>query len=72
MLPRFVRLTVRDRGTGVDLLANAQFVLHADAPMACSEDKATMSCVSGPATGDDNQAAKQRGVQPTEGQRSVL
>jgi prepilin-type N-terminal cleavage/methylation domain-containing protein len=38
-LPHSVRLTLRDRATGVDLLAGGDFPVRANAPMACSSGK---------------------------------
>jgi hypothetical protein len=45
-LPRFVRLILRDRVTGVDLLGEADFVVRADAPAACGRPNATVACLS--------------------------
>jgi prepilin-type N-terminal cleavage/methylation domain-containing protein len=44
-LPRFVRLILRDRTTGTDLLAGADFVVHADASDGCAQNGAS-SCVA--------------------------
>lgn len=35
-LPRFVRLTLRDRSTGVDLFPGAEFIIRSDAPPSCT------------------------------------
>ena len=45
-LPRFVRLMLRDRATGSDLLVGAEFVVRADAPDACAQVDATASCLA--------------------------
>ena len=45
-LPRFVRLMLRDRATGSDLFAAAEFVVRADAPEACAQVDATASCLA--------------------------
>jgi hypothetical protein len=45
-LPRFVRLIVRDRATGRDLLGEADFVVRADAPAACGRPDATPGCLA--------------------------
>ena len=45
-LPRYVRLIVRDRGTGADLLGEANFVVRADAPPACGRTAADLACLS--------------------------
>jgi prepilin-type N-terminal cleavage/methylation domain-containing protein len=37
-LPRFVRLILRDRVTGADLLAGTEFVIHADVSAACAQN----------------------------------
>ncbi len=45
-LPRFVRLILRDRATGSDLLGEADFVVRADAPPGCGRPDAATSCLS--------------------------
>jgi hypothetical protein len=45
-LPRFVRLILRDRATGSDLLGEADFVVRADAPPGCGRPAAAASCLS--------------------------
>jgi len=45
-LPRFVRLILRDRATGSDLLGEADFVVRANAPPACGRPDASASCLS--------------------------
>jgi len=45
MLPRFVRLLVRD-SSGRDVLGEADFVLRADAPASCGRSDASVSCLS--------------------------
>jgi len=35
-LPRFVRLTLRDRSTGADLFPGAEFIIRSDAPPSCT------------------------------------
>ena len=44
-LPRFVRLILRDRDTGADLLPSAQFVIRADSSSGCAQGNST-ACVS--------------------------
>ena len=44
-LPRFVRLILRDRDTGADLLPSAQFVIRADSSSGCGQGNST-ACVS--------------------------
>jgi len=45
-LPRFVRLILRDRGTGLDLLGETDFVVRADAPAACGRSDANPGCLT--------------------------
>lgn len=45
-LPRFVRLILRDRSTGSDPVGEADFIVHADAPLACARADAGPDCVS--------------------------
>jgi prepilin-type N-terminal cleavage/methylation domain-containing protein len=45
-LPRFVRLILRDRATGADLLGEADFAVRADAPAGCGRPDAATSCLS--------------------------
>jgi prepilin-type N-terminal cleavage/methylation domain-containing protein len=47
-LPRYVRLIVRDRETGTDLLGEATFVVRSDAPPACGRNDAVPACLSEP------------------------
>jgi prepilin-type N-terminal cleavage/methylation domain-containing protein len=50
-LPRFVRLVLRDRTSGSDLLGEADFVVRADAPPGCGRPDAATSCLSPAWTG---------------------
>jgi prepilin-type N-terminal cleavage/methylation domain-containing protein len=45
-LPRFVRLVLRDRATGDDLLGEADFVVRANAPPDCGRPNAAVGCLS--------------------------
>jgi prepilin-type N-terminal cleavage/methylation domain-containing protein len=45
-LPRFVRLILRDRSTGSDPVGEADFIVHADVPLACGRADAGLDCVS--------------------------
>jgi type II secretory pathway component PulJ len=45
-LPRFVRLILRDRATGADLLGEADFIVRANAPPACGRSDATTGCLA--------------------------
>jgi prepilin-type N-terminal cleavage/methylation domain-containing protein len=44
-LPRFVRLILRERDTGVDLLPSAQFVIRADSSSGCAQGNSA-ACAS--------------------------
>jgi hypothetical protein len=46
VLPRYVRLILRDRATGADLLGEADFVIRANAPAACGRSDAAVACLS--------------------------
>jgi prepilin-type N-terminal cleavage/methylation domain-containing protein len=46
VLPHYVRLMLRDRDKGVDLLGEADFVVRANAPPACGRTEATPACLS--------------------------
>jgi general secretion pathway protein J len=46
VLPRYVRLILRDRASGTDLLGEAAFVVRADAPAACGRSEADPACLS--------------------------
>ena len=48
MLPRYVRLILRDRKTGADLLGEATFLVRADAPAVCGRNNATAACLLAP------------------------
>lgn len=45
-LPRFVRLIMRDRATGADPVGEADFIVNADAPLACGRPDASPDCLS--------------------------
>jgi prepilin-type N-terminal cleavage/methylation domain-containing protein len=47
LLPRLVRLTVRDRASGTELIAGTQFLLRADAPIGCAQLAAAAECLTG-------------------------
>ena len=46
LLPRFVRLILRDRATGADLLGEADFIIRANAPASCARSDAVVSCLT--------------------------
>jgi len=45
-LPRFVRLVLRDRATGANAIGEADFIVRADAPLACGRSDAGTDCLS--------------------------
>jgi general secretion pathway protein J len=45
-LPRFVRLILKDRTSGSDLLGEADFVVRADAPPGCGRPDASAGCLT--------------------------
>jgi len=45
-LPQYVRLNLRDRATGVNLVGEADFVIRANAPAACGQADAVVACLS--------------------------
>lgn len=47
LLPRLVRLTIRDRASGAELLPGLAFVLRADAPLGCAQAGASTDCLKG-------------------------
>ena len=48
-LPRLVKLSLRDRASGIDLLGGAEFVIRADAPPVCAGAGAGTDCLLNPA-----------------------
>jgi hypothetical protein len=46
VLPRYVRLILRDRASGKDLLGEAAFVIRSDAPASCGRSEADPACLS--------------------------
>jgi hypothetical protein len=45
-LPRFVRLVLRDRATDANPVGEADFIVRADAPLACGRSDAGTDCLS--------------------------
>jgi prepilin-type N-terminal cleavage/methylation domain-containing protein len=60
VLPRYVRLMLRDRATGADLLGEADFMVRANAPAACGRADAALACLSAapPAQTDASEAER--------------
>jgi prepilin-type N-terminal cleavage/methylation domain-containing protein len=44
-LPRFVRLIVRSRETGLDLLAGTEFIIRSNSPPSCVQENASAKCL---------------------------
>jgi len=57
-LPRLVKLALRDRATGGDLLGGAEFAIRADAPLPCAVADAELDCLSGKAPAEQSQPAR--------------
>jgi prepilin-type N-terminal cleavage/methylation domain-containing protein len=53
-LPHLVRLNLRDRATGADLLPGTEFVIRANAPGGCTQGDSA-ACTAGPATASKSQ-----------------
>ncbi|WP_027580560.1 prepilin-type N-terminal cleavage/methylation domain-containing protein [Bradyrhizobium sp. Ai1a-2] len=45
--PRLVRLSIRDRASGAELVPAVQFALRADAPISCARPGAKATCLTG-------------------------
>jgi len=56
-LPRLVKLSLRDRTSGIDLFGGATFAIHANAPPACALQDAAKDCLSS-STSDDQRPVK--------------
>ena len=54
-LPRFVRMSVRSRGTGAELLSGSQFVVRSNSPPSCVADDANATCLVAAADNGTNQ-----------------
>src|SRR5215475_73929 len=63
VLPRYVRLILRDRETGTDLLGEATFVVRADAPPACGRNDAAPACLSEPPSASVGPSKSERPAQ---------
>jgi general secretion pathway protein J len=59
-LPRFVRLVLRDRATGANPIGEADFIVRADAPLACGRFDAGTDCLSHPLPAARRRAALER------------
>jgi hypothetical protein len=61
-LPLLVKLSLRERATGIDLLGGAEFVIRADAPPACAAAGIGAECLTSPA-GQQQQAPSANAIQ---------
>jgi prepilin-type N-terminal cleavage/methylation domain-containing protein len=64
-LPRLVKLALRDRVSGTDLLGGAEFAIRADAPLPCAAADAGVDCLSG--SGSGSQQSPQIAPQQSQG-----
>jgi prepilin-type N-terminal cleavage/methylation domain-containing protein len=63
VLPQYVRLNLRDRSTGANLLGEADFAIRANAPAACGQADAVVACLSVATSGQSNAPEPKRQVQ---------
>jgi len=68
-LPRLVKLTVRDRASGIDLLGGAEFLIRADASRACAREGANPDCTTNPGGTDPAAPANPQPPNQTRGRR---
>jgi prepilin-type N-terminal cleavage/methylation domain-containing protein len=68
-LPRLVKLTVRDRASGIDLLGGAEFLIRTDASRACARESASPDCIANPGGADPTPANPQVPNQAPRGRR---
>jgi general secretion pathway protein J len=69
-LPRLVKITLRDRATGGDLLGGAEFPIRADAPQLCAAADAGPECLTGQAQAGQSSPANPPQQQKTPQGRS--
>ena len=62
VLPNYVRLMLRDRVTGADLLGEADFVVRANAPAACGRADAGVACLTAAAPAQTDTFRTKRGT----------
>jgi prepilin-type N-terminal cleavage/methylation domain-containing protein len=68
-LPRLVKLTVRDRASGIDLLGGAEFLIRADASRACTREGANLDCITNPGGPDPAAPANPQAPNQARGRR---
>jgi prepilin-type N-terminal cleavage/methylation domain-containing protein len=61
LLPRWVRLSVRDRASGAELIPGAEFPLHADAPFDCALPGSQAACLTGGKTSNEPEKVAAKG-----------
>ena len=62
VLPQYVRLNLRDRATGANLVGEADFVIRANAPAACGQADAVVACLSVATSAQSNAPEPKRQV----------
>jgi len=62
VLPNYVRLMLRDRATGADLLGEADFVVRANAPAACGRADAGVACLTAAPPAQTDASGTKRGT----------
>jgi prepilin-type N-terminal cleavage/methylation domain-containing protein len=62
VLPNYVRLMLRDRVTGADLLGEADFVVRANAPAACGRADVGVACLTAAAPAQTDTFRAKRGT----------
>jgi len=62
VLPQYVRLNLRDRSTGANLLGEADFMIRANAPAACGQADAMVACLSVATSAQSNAPEPKRQV----------
>lgn len=62
VLPHYVRLNLQDRTTGASLLGEADFVIRANAPAACGQADAVISCLAVATSAPGNASEPKRQV----------
>ena len=62
VLPNYVRLMLRDRVTGADMLGEADFVVRANAPAACGRADVGVACLTAAAPAQTDTSRTKRGA----------
>jgi Prokaryotic N-terminal methylation motif len=70
-LPRLIKITARDRGSGGDLFGGTEFAVRADARLSCAVAEATTECLSGTESEAAQKPNAQQAAQPGAAQPSA-